>query len=181
MNELETKTNNKWYIVRSVSNREKSVSEKILNELEKGKLIGKVSQVIVPTENSYYIKNGKKIKREKIIFSGYIFVESSAPAELKEYLKEIKGASGFLTSRSGEIQALSELEVKKMLGIQEESKIKNIESPFILSEEVLIIDGPFSTFKAIIEELNGEKVKLSVSIFGRKTPIELNIHQIIKV
>lgn len=180
MNELKTNTNNKWYIVRSQSNREKSVSEKILNESQKGDLTGKVSQVIVPSENSYYMKNGKKVKREKIMFPGYIFVESSAPAELKEYLKGVNGASGFLTSRSGEIQALSEVEVKRMLGIQEEAKTKDIVNPFIVSQEVQIIDGPFATFKAIIEELNGEKVKLSVSIFGRKTPIELNIYQIVK-
>lgn len=180
MEELKT-TNKKWYIVRAQSNREKSVSEKILNESEKGDLMGKVSQVIVPTENSYYMKNGKKVKREKIIFPGYIFVESTSPGELKEYLKNVNGASGFLTSRSGEIQALSEVEVKRMLGIQEESKHKDIINPFIVSEEVQITDGPFTTFKATIEEINGEKVKLTVSIFGRKTPIELTIYQIKKI
>jgi len=181
MEELKTNSNSKWYIVRSQSNREKSVSERILNESQKGDLIGKVSQVIVPTENSYYMKSGKKVKREKIMFPGYIFVESSAPAELKEYLKAVNGASGFLTSRSGEIQALSEAEVKRMLGIQEEAKNKDIVNPFVISEEVQIMDGPFSTFKANIEEINGDKVKLTVSIFGRKTPIELNIYQIAKI
>jgi len=175
------KTKNKWYIVRSMSNREKSVSEKILNESTKGELIGIVSQVIVPTENSYYMKNGKKVKREKVMFPGYIFVESTSPAELKEYLKSVSGASGFLTSRSGEIQALSETEVNRMLGIQEEYKHKDIINPFIVSEEVQITDGPFATFKATIEEINGEKVKLTVSIFGRKTPIELTIYQIKKI
>jgi transcriptional antiterminator NusG len=181
MEELKTNKKSKWYIVRSMSNREKSVSERILNESQKGDLIGKVSQVIVPTENSYYMKSGKKVKREKIMFPGYIFVESSAPAELKEYLKAVNGASGFLTSRSGEIQALSEAEVKRMLGIQEEAKNKDIVNPFVISEEVQIMDGPFSTFKANIEEINGDKVKLTVSIFGRKTPIELNIYQIAKI
>lgn len=176
----ETKTNAKWYIVRSLSNREKSVSERILNESEKGDLIGKVSKVLVPTENTFYMKNGKKVKREKIMFPGYIFVESTAPAELKEYLKNVNGASGFLTSRSGEIQALSEKEVNRMLGIQEEAKNKEMINPFIVSEEVTITDGPFSNFKAVIEEINGDKVKLSVSIFGRKTPLELSIYQITK-
>ena len=68
-----------------------------------------------------------------------------------------------------------------MLGIQEESKHKDIINPFIVSEEVQITDGPFTTFKATIEEINGEKVKLTVSIFGRKTPIELTIYQIKKI
>lgn len=175
------KTSEKWYIVRTMSNREKTVSEKIVTELEKGDLIGKVSKVVVPTENTYYMKNGKKVKREKIMFPGYIFVESSAPAELKEFLKGVNGASGFLTSRSGEIQALTETEVNRMLGIQEEAKKKDIVNPFIISEEVKIIDGPFSSMKATIEEINGEKVKLSVSIFGRKTPLDLSIYQISKM
>ena len=181
MSELKSTTKSKWYIVRSQSNREKSVSEKILNESQKGDLVGRVSQVIVPTENSFYVKNGKKVKREKIMFPGYIFVESTSPVELKDYLRNVNGASGFLTSRSGEIQALSESEVKRMLGIQEESKIKEINNPFVKSEEVQIIDGPFSTFKATIEDIIGEKVKLTVAIFGRKTPIELNIYQIVKI
>ena len=172
---------NKWYIVRTQSNRERSVSEKILSESNNGDLMGKVSQVIVPIENSYYMKNGKKIKREKVMFPGYIFVESSHPAELKEFLKNVNGASGFLTSRSGEIQALSEREVNKMLGIQEEAKQKDAINPYMVDEEVLIIDGPFSSMRATIDEIIDERVKVSVSIFGRKTPIDLNVYQISKI
>jgi transcriptional antiterminator NusG len=175
------KKNNNWYIIRSMSNKEKSVSEKLLKESNGGELLGKVTQVLVPTENSYYMKNGKKVKREKVMFPGYVFIETPSPSEVKEYLKHVKGASGFLTSRSGEIQALSQSEVNRMLGIQEESNKKDMINPFIVTEEVQITDGPFSTFKAIIEEIDGDKVKLSVSIFGRKTPLELSVYQITKV
>ena len=171
----------KWYIVRSQSNRERSVSERILNESKTGDLMGKVSQVIVPIENSYYMKNGKKVKREKVMFPGYIFVEASHPPELKEFLKNVNGASGFLTSRSGEIQALSEREVNRMLGIQEEAKEKDMSNPYMVDEEVLIIDGPFSSMRGTIDHIQDEKVKISVSIFGRKTPIELNVYQINKI
>lgn len=171
----------KWYIVRSHSNKERSVSEKIKSESENGDLMGKVTKVIVPVENSYYLKNNKKIKREKVMFPGYIFVESSHPSELKEFLKNVNGCSGFLTSRSGKIQELSEKEVNRMLGIQEEVKQKDIINPYIIDEEVLITDGPFKTMKGTIDEIVGEKVKISVSIFGRKTPIELNVFQISKI
>lgn len=171
----------KWYIVRSQSNKERSVSEKILNESKKGDLMGKVTQVIVPVENSYYMKSGKKIKREKVMFPGYIFVESTHPSELKEFLKNVNGASGFLTSRSGEIQALSEREVNRMLGIQEEAKQRDVVNPYVVDEEVLIIDGPFSSMRATIDEILDEKIKVSVSIFGRKTPIDLNVFQISKI
>lgn len=171
---------NKWYIVRTQSNREKSISEKIKNESQKGDLMNKVTKVLAPTENSYYMKNNKKIKREKVMFPGYIFVESSHPSELKEFLKSVNGASGFLTSRSGEIQALSEKEVNRMLGIEEEAKEKDSMNNYLVDEVVLINDGPFKSMKGTIEELVDEKVKISVSIFGRKTPIELNVFQISK-
>jgi len=171
----------KWYIVRSQANREKSVSERILSEAEKGDLIGKVSQVIVPVESSYYMKNNKKIKREKVMFPGYIFIESNSPAEVKEYLKGVNGASGFLTTRSGEIQPLSQAEVNRMLGIQEEAKQKDLINPFMVDEEVIIIDGPFNSMRATIDEIVDERVKVSVSIFGRKTPIDLNLYQISKI
>jgi transcriptional antiterminator NusG len=178
INKLKT---SKWYIVRSQSNREKSVSEKISNESQKGDLIGKVSQVIVPTEFSFYIKGGKKVKREKVMFPGYIFVECSAPAELKEYLKGVNGCSGFLTNRLGQIESLTETEVNTMLGIQEEAKKKDAVNPFIVDEEIIIIDGPFSSMKGTIDQIVENKVKVSVSIFGRKTPIDLNIYQIKKI
>lgn len=171
----------KWYIVRSQANREKSVSERILSESKNGDLMGKVSQVIVPVESSYYMRNKKKIRREKVMFPGYIFIESNSPAEVKEYLKRVNGASGFLTTRSGEIQPLSQLEVNRMLGIQEEVKKREMVNPFLVDEEIMIIDGPFNTMRATIYEINDEKVKVYVSIFGRKTPIELNLHQISKM
>lgn len=176
------KTKSKWYIVRTISNREKSISEKIKTESQKGELIDKVSEVIVPTDYSFYMKNGKKVKREKVMFPGYVFVECCAPGELKEYLKGVKGASGLLTNRLGEVQELSDNEVRKMIGVQEEIKEKNESSSFFIKEEeVVIMDGPFSSMRATIDDIIGEKVKLSVSIFGRKTPMEMNINQISKI
>jgi transcriptional antiterminator NusG len=182
MKELKTIKKSGWYIIRTTSNREKSISEKILAESQRGDLINKVSEVLVPSDYSFYMKNGKKVKREKVMFPGYIFIECSAPGELKEYLKSVNGASGLLTNRLGEIQELTEKEVQRMIGVQKDVKEKS-ESlfHFIKDEEVIIIDGPFSSMKATIEDVIGEKVKLSVSIFGRKTPMEMNVNQISKI
>lgn len=173
---------NKWYIVRTQVNKEKSVSEKIKKELEVGDLMNKVSRVIVPTEFINYIKNGKKVKREKILYPGYVFVESSDVMILKDYLKHVNGASGFLTTRSGTIQSLSEREIKNMIHIQEESAKKIEVNPFVINEEVVITDGPFTSMRATINEINEKTktVKVGVSIFGRKTPIELSLLQIAK-
>jgi transcriptional antiterminator NusG len=99
--------------------------------------------------------------------------------ELKFWLKGLNGASGFLTNRSGEILPLSETEVNRMIGQQEEQKIE-VETPFVIGEEVKIIDGPFSTMLGKIDDINDQKVKLNVSIFGRVTVVELNIIQIDK-
>jgi transcription termination/antitermination protein NusG len=170
----------KWYIIRTQANREKSISERIKNESENGDLMGKVSNIIVPIENSFYMKSGKKIKREKVLYPGYIFVETCAIGELKFYLRRVNGASGFLTDRAGEIQELSQKEVNRMIGIQEELAKETQESSFIIGERVKISDGAFSSLIGTIDTIEGDKVRVSVAIFSRTTPVDLNINQIVK-
>jgi transcriptional antiterminator NusG len=177
---LEKSTKTNWYVVRTQSNRERSVSEKILKEVEKGELTGKVSQVLVPMEKSFYVKGGKKVKREKVLYPGYIFIETSAIGELKYFLKGCNGATGFLTNKSGEIKPLSLLEVNKMIGQQEEAEEVELENPFVVGEDVKITDGPFDSMIGTIESISGQKVKVVVSIFGRKTPVEVDMMQIDK-
>lgn len=179
MEEKQT-TNMKWYIVRSIGNREKSVSERLIKESETGELIGKVGRVIVPMEKKFYMKDGKKIMREKVLFPGYVFIETSAIGELKNYIKDCKGATGFLTDRSGEIQALKNEEVDKMLGQHKENLEKEINNTLVAGEEVKVLDGPFTGFFGTVESIVNQKVKVSVSIFGRPTLIELNSSQIDK-
>jgi len=181
MNIVEKETTMKWYVVRAQSNRERSIAERLTNEGLVGDLMGKLGQVIVPIENSFYLKNGKKVKREKVKFPGYIFVETNAVGELKYFLKGMNGAQGFLTSRAGDILPLTQLEVDRMIGEQQRVKEEvEVEVKFIAGEEVQILDGPFSTFAGKIEQVSGDKVKVAVSVFGRITLIELNINQIDK-
>lgn len=170
----------KWYVIRTQANREKSVSERLIKESEKGDLVGKIGQVIVPMEKIFFMKNGKKIIREKVIYPNYIFVETNAIDELKQFIKGIKGVSGFLTNRSGDAQPLTQSEIDTILTQHQIAKEKEISNTFIVGEEVNIIDGPFATFNGVVEEVNDKRVKVSVSIFGRKTPIELNVLQIEK-
>lgn len=180
LQEKEMTTNMKWYIVRSQANREKSVSERISKEGEKGDLIGKIGQVIVPMEKSFFLKNGKKVTREKVMYPGYIFVETNAVGELKDYIKGCNGATGFLTNRSGVIQPLRKSEIDRMLGQHEEIVQKQAENPFVFGEEIKVIDGPFGGFIGTIKEIKDGKVKVGVLIFGRETLIELNTMQIDK-
>jgi len=175
-------TTMKWYIVRAQSNRERSVSERIMKEAEKGDLMNKVGQVVVPFEKSFFMKNGKKVVREKVMYPGYIFVETNAIGELKYFIRGCNGASGFLTNRAGDIQALQQTEIDRMLGIQKEAEEKEIETTFVYDEEIKIIDGPFNGFVGTIEEVREkeQKVKVGVLVFGRKTLMELSINQIDK-
>jgi transcriptional antiterminator NusG len=177
---IEKTTSMKWYIVRAQSNRERSVSEKLLKEAEKGDLIGKVGQVVVPMEKSFFLKDGKKVSREKVLYPGYIFVETNAIGELKYFIRGCNGATGFLTNRSGDIIPLQKSEIDRMLGQQEQAKELEIMETYIIGEEVKILDGPFSSMIGTIESLSGQKVTLVVSIFGRKNPLVLDLTQIDK-
>jgi len=178
--EVINKTDMKWYVVRTQGNREKSVAEKINKEGENGDLIGKIGQVLVPLEKSMFLKNNKKVEKETIMFPGYIFMETNSLGELKYFLKGVKGATGFLAERNGDIQSLTETEVNKMIGKQTESMNKKIDNIFTVGEEVTINEGPFATMKATIDKIEDQKVILAVSIFGRKTPLTLEMHQIDK-
>lgn len=178
---VESVSTMKWYIVRAQANRERSVSERIIKDGEKGDLMGKIGKVIVPTEKSFHLKNGKKVQREKVMYPGYIFVETNAVGELKYYLKAVNGATGFLTSRGGVIQSLTQGEVDRMLGIQKQ-KEENIEmgNQFLPGEGVKILDGPFANFIGTVESMKEQKVKVEVMIFGRSNVIELNALQVEK-
>ena len=175
------KTTMNWYIVRAQSNREKSVSERIIKDGEKGELIGKIGRVVVPTEKSFHLKNGKKVQREKVMFPGYIFVETNAVGELKYYLKAVNGATGFLTNRTGVIQSLTQGEVDRMLGIQKQKEeVAEQFDHFISGESVKVLEGPFTGFTGTVESIKDQKVKVEVMIFGRKNLVELSALQIEK-
>ena len=179
---VDKKAKTNWYVVRAQSNRERSVAEKLQKESEVGDLMGKLDRVIVPTDISYYLKNGKKVKREVVKFPGYIFVQTNAIGELKYFLKGLNGASGFLTNRSGDIVPLSQTEVNRMIGDHEASKNVTEEDlqKFVVGEEVSILDGPFNGFNGKIESITDKKAKVEVSIFGRVNLIELDLLQIDK-
>ena len=181
MNIVEKETTMKWYVIRSQVNRERSIAERLTSEGNTGDLMGKLGRVIVPIENSFYLKNGKKVKREKVKFPGYIFIETNAVGELKYFLKGMNGAQGFLTNRAGDILPLTQIEVERMIGEQQRVKEEvEVEAQYIVGEDVKILDGPFSTFNGKVQSIKGDKVKVEVSVFGRISLIELNVIQIDK-
>lgn len=171
-----------WYIVRAQANRERKVSERIIKEGEKGELTGVIGRVIVPMEKVFSTKEGKKIQREKVLFPGYVFVETSAIGELKQVVRKIQGATGLLSDRAGNIQVVSEIEVNRMIGLHEENKTKSFADIFSIGDEVTVTEGPFASFKGNIEHIDKEKgkIKVNVLIFGRPTSVELEDTQVRK-
>jgi transcriptional antiterminator NusG len=169
-----------WYAIRTQNNKEKKVLERLKRELDRdNKSI--ITQYLIPTERTYSVRNGKKYSREKILYPGYLFIETFALGEVNTILKGIDGAAGFVRTRTGDINPLKELEVKKML--DEQQRIDNTEpsnSEFSVGETVKVIDGPFTTFKGKVSSIDREKnkIKVEVLVFSRPTMVELDYLQI---
>jgi transcriptional antiterminator NusG len=175
----------KWYVVRAVSGKEMKVKELIESEVAAFNLVNQVSQVLIPKEKVYQIRNGKKISKERSFFPGYILVEANIEGEVLHVIKSITGVIGFLgEERGGQPVPLRPAEVKRILGTVDElsDSSEEITIPFFVGETVKVIDGPFNTFTGIIEEVDNEKKKLTVTvkIFNRKTPVELSFLQVEK-
>jgi transcriptional antiterminator NusG len=179
-----SETNLQWYVLRTITGHEKKIKQHIESEVASRNFQDYVSQVLIPIEKVYQIRNGKKISKEKNFYPGYIFVEADlSQGEIKHLLRQTPGVLGFLGA-SNEPEPLRESEVKRLLGKVDEL-IENEEemiSSFIVGESITVIDGPFNSFSGVIEEVNQEKKKLKVTvkIFGRKTPLELNYSQVAK-
>ncbi|MCX6280785.1 MAG: transcription termination/antitermination protein NusG [Bacteroidetes bacterium] len=173
----------KWYVVRAISGNEKKVKQILENEIAIQHLQESISQVLIPMEKVYMIRNGKKVSKERNFFPGYVLIEAILTGEIPHLIRNIPGVLGFLGAK-GEPHPLRPSEVKRILGkfdeLSEQGEEVNI--PFIIGETVTVIDGPFNSFSGVIEEINEEKKKLKVmvKIFGRKTPLELSFMQVQK-
>ncbi|MBI2966483.1 MAG: transcription termination/antitermination factor NusG [Bacteroidetes bacterium] len=174
----------KWYVVKAMSGKEKKAKESIDAEIQRLKLGSYISQILIPTEKVYQLRKGKKIVKEKNIFPGYVLIEAALVGEIPHIIKNSLCVLGFLTTKEGKPAPLMASEVNKILGKVDElaGSDAKINIPFLVGESVKVIDGPFNTFIGTIEEINEEKKKLKVSvkIFGRKTPVELSFMQIEK-
>ena len=175
----------KWYVVRAVSGKEKKVKEFLEAEISHLNLGDYVSQVLIPTEKVFQIRNGKKVKKERNFFPGYVLIEASLVGEVPHIIKGLNNVIGFLgDEKGGEPVPLRDAEVKRILGKVDElaDSDEEVNIPFIVGEAVKVIDGPFNSFLGTVEEVNEEKKKLKVivKIFGRKTPVELGYMQVEK-
>jgi transcriptional antiterminator NusG len=183
----------KWYVLRVVSGKEKKIKEYLDKDIVRNGWVNVIKQVFLPMEKVYKVQNGKKVMREKNYFPGYVMMEvidNKAPIadDIVMHISNITNVMHFLTDgkgSKGNIISLRKSEVNKMLGKVDEMNDMggSISEPFILGETIKIIEGPFNDFNGVIEEVNEEKKKLKVTvkIFGRSTPVELNYMQVEKL
>lgn len=175
----------KWYVLRVISGKERKTKEYIDLEVNRSKWNDVVSQVLVPMEKVYKIRNGKKVVQERNIYPGYILLEADDKkfsGDMQQTIRSVSGVINFLGDDKP--QVMRQAEVNRILGkVDEMAGVgETAIEPFLIGETVKIVDGPFNDFNGVIEEVNEEKkkIKVTVKIFGRKTPVELNYVQVEK-
>ena len=173
----------KFYVLRAISGKENKVREYIENSMKNSDLGQYVTQVLIPTEKTYSIRNGKKVLKERAYLPGYVLVEANLVGEAAHQLRNIPNVIGFLGGSNKPVP-LRPAEVSRVLGTVDElhEQEGELELQYFVGESVKVIFGPFNGFTGIIEEVNTEKKKLKVmvKIFGRKTPLELSYVQVVK-
>jgi len=174
----------KWYVVRALSGKEKKVKEYLENEILRLGLSEHIPQVLIPTEKVYQVRNGKPVHKERNFFPGYILINAVLDGEVEHIIRSVTGVIGFLGTKDGVATPLRSDEVARILGKVDELADGNeeINVPYYVGEPVKVVDGPFSGFSGVIEEVYDEKKKLKVmvKIFGRRTPLELRFIQVEK-
>ena len=171
-----------WYIVQTFSSFEQKVSETLKDIIKKKKLEDKIEDVLIPTHEVTEVKRGKRVQRKKKYFPSYVLVKMEMNKELYHMIKNIQKVTGFLGT-TGTPVPVSDKEIDKILGnINEGSLVPEPIVSFDIGEQVKVCEGPFASFSGLVEEVDEEKLRLkvSVSIFGRPTPIELEYNQVEK-
>ncbi len=170
----------RWYVLRTYSGHESKVKTYLETEIARIGLQEKISNVLIPSEKVFEIKDGKKKSRLKNFFPGYILIEAVLDKESTHLILEAPSVMGFVPDKNNPAPLQPE-EVKRLIGnMEQKEETQLLDVPFHIGEPVKVTEGPFNNFNGFVQEVNSEKlkVKVMVSIFGRKTPIELDFSQV---
>ena len=172
-----------WYVLRAVSSKETKVKEYIDAEIKNGRLGDHVSQVLIPTEKVVQVRGGKRIVKERTYLPGYVLVEAALVGETVHILRNTPNVLGFLGGMDNPTP-LRESEVNRILGKVDEMQedLVDVVIPYVEGEAVKVTDGPFSGFSGVIEKVDNEtqKVTVTVKVFGRSTGLDLGFTQVEK-
>lgn len=176
-------TERKWYVIRVISGKEAKVKEYIEAELRQDrKLAENVFEILLPTESRTTLRNGKRVVIERLSLPGYLLLQANMSPEVASILRFIPNVLGFLGGISNP-SPVRQTDINKLLGNSDYSELNNlVKTPYKVGESVKVIDGPFTGFHGVIEEINTDKYKLKVMvmIFGRQNPLELGFMQVAK-
>jgi len=173
----------RWYVVHVYSGFEKKIAQQIKEQADQKGLADQIDEVLVPTEEVVELRRGQKVNAERKFFPGYVLVKMELSDEAWHLVKDTPKVTGFLGTKTRP-SPISDAEAERILKQTQEG----VERPrpsvvFEVGEQVRVADGPFTSFNGVVEEVDEEKgrVKVSVSIFGRSTPVELEYGQVEKV
>ena len=172
-----------WFVLRAISGKEAKVKEILDSAIKNGTLGKHVWQVLIPTEKVMTTRNGKKVVKERTLYSGYVFIEAELIGEVEYELRNTTNVIDFLRGRTTQKpERLTEQEVMRMLGRADSMQEAALdeEDLYMEGEPVKVTDGPFSGFSGVVKEVNADKKKLKVEvkIFGRPTDLELDSTQV---
>ena len=173
----------KWYVVHAYSGMEKAVERNIQERINRSGMQGKFGRILVPTEEVVELRNGQKKTTERKFFPGYVLVEMVMDDETWHLVKHTNKVTGFVGGAKNRPAPISEEDVRKIVSQMQEGTDKpRHKVEFEVGEYVRVKDGPFTDFNGTVEEVNYEKnkVRVSVTIFGRATPVELEFSQVEK-
>ena len=174
----------RWYIVHAYSGMEKAVERNLRERIDRAGMQDKFGRILVPTEEVVELKNGKKTVTERRIYPGYVLVEMEMADDTWHLVKHTNKVTGFIGGAKNRPAPISEAEVAKIVNQMQEGVDKpKPKVEWTVGELVRVKEGPFTDFNGAVEEVNYEKskVKVSVTIFGRATGVELDFAQVEKV
>ena len=177
-----------WYVLRAISGKENKIKTYLEKEINRNNLQKFIPEIMIPHEKVYVMRNGKKKMKERNYLPGYVLVSADfSHGEVQQVVRSVPGVIGFLGSGKGASKVpipLREAEINRLFGKFDEANSGEEEmiSPFVVGEDVKVMDGPFSGFTGSIAQVfeDRKKVNVTVKIFGRNTPVELNYYQVEK-
>jgi transcriptional antiterminator NusG len=170
-----------WYSLRVISGKEKSIETSIMREVDENDISGEIEEVFVPFEKVVEVRNNKKRIKEKMFFPGYILIKMNLTANTKYIVENTPGVLSFVGPKGKAPVPLRDNEIMRIFGeVERKEGMEIIKVPFNKGDAIKVISGPFIDFTGLVESVNEDKqkVKVSVSIFGRPTPIELDFFQV---
>ena len=170
----------KWYAIHVLSGHERKVKAYLDNEIENSALAEKIKETLVPSEQVTEMRHGKKKTKNRIFFAGYMFLYMVLDKETQHLVLNTPGVTNFVGSKN-KPEPLRPDEIERILGRVDESRGKErIRVPYRIGDAIKVVDGPFTDFSGVVQEIYEDKSKLKVmvSIFGRSTPVELDFLQV---